>query len=142
MRIYQKLVRNVFYPLVLRRSGDAGQLPWLREFERTQYLPPDELRRLQFCRLSARLSHAPARRPAQRLAGPPASRPFAGAFVARHGSRDRGEPGGLPRRAPAPPAARPPGLRPLRAPVRAVPGEPATAALPPALDRDVGRGAR
>ncbi|MBI1914231.1 MAG: phenylacetate--CoA ligase family protein [Planctomycetes bacterium] len=63
MRIYQKLVRNIFYPLVLRRSGDVDQLRWLREFERTQYLPADELRRLQFCRLSALLSHAHARCP-------------------------------------------------------------------------------
>src|SRR6266581_8892876 len=63
MRIYQKLVRNVFYPLALRRSGDADQLHWLHEFERTQYLPPEELRRLQFCRLSALLSHAHARCP-------------------------------------------------------------------------------
>src|SRR5215471_1549063 len=63
MRIYQKLVRNVFYPLVMRRSGDADELRWLREFERTQHLPPDELRRLQFCRLSALLSHAHARCP-------------------------------------------------------------------------------
>ena len=63
MRIYQKLVRNLFYPLVLRRSGDADQLHWLQEFERTQYLPADELRRLQFCRLSALLSHAHARCP-------------------------------------------------------------------------------
>src|SRR5262245_23031415 len=63
MRIYQKLVRNVFYPLILRRSGDVDELRWLREFERTQFLPADELRRLQFCRLSALLSHAHARCP-------------------------------------------------------------------------------
>src|SRR5947207_15190900 len=58
MRLYQKLVRNVFYPLALWRSGDAGQLRWLREFERTQYLPPDRLRALQLRRLRALLLHA------------------------------------------------------------------------------------
>src|SRR3954468_21990515 len=63
MRLYQKLVRNLFYPLALRRSGDAEQLRWLHEFERTQYLPSEELRRLQFCRLAALLSHAHARCP-------------------------------------------------------------------------------
>src|SRR5262249_3852887 len=63
MRIYQKLVRNLFYPLILRRSGDVDELRWLREFERTQYLPTDELRRLQFCRLHPLLSHAHARCP-------------------------------------------------------------------------------
>jgi phenylacetate-CoA ligase len=63
MRIYQKLVRNLFYPLILRRSGEVDELRWLREFERTQYLPADELRRLQFCRLSALLSHAHTRCP-------------------------------------------------------------------------------
>ncbi len=63
MRIVDRLVRNVFYPLALWRSGDAGQLRWLREFERTQWLSPDDLRRLQLQRLQALLAHAYARCP-------------------------------------------------------------------------------
>jgi phenylacetate-coenzyme A ligase PaaK-like adenylate-forming protein len=63
MRIYQKLVRNVFYPLIHWYSGDAGQLRWLREFERTQYLPADELRDLQLRRLRTLLVHAHANCP-------------------------------------------------------------------------------
>jgi phenylacetate-coenzyme A ligase PaaK-like adenylate-forming protein len=58
MRIYQKLVRHLFYPLALRRSGDVGQLRWEREFEQTQFLPAEELRALQYRRLQALLTHA------------------------------------------------------------------------------------
>src|SRR5438477_2416832 len=58
MDLYAKLVRNVFYPLALRRSGDAGQLRWLREFERTQFLSADELAALRLQRLQTLLAHA------------------------------------------------------------------------------------
>src|SRR6266436_4116643 len=63
MRIYQKLVRNIFYPLIHRYSGDAGQLRWMREFERTQFLPTDQLRDLQLQRLRTLLAHAYAHCP-------------------------------------------------------------------------------
>jgi len=52
------LSRNVFYPLILWRSGEWGELRWLREFERTQYLSADELIALRLRRLQAILAHA------------------------------------------------------------------------------------
>jgi phenylacetate-CoA ligase len=58
MKLYQRLVRHVFTPLTLWHSGDLAQLRYLREFERTQWLPADELRRLQLARLRALLIHA------------------------------------------------------------------------------------
>ncbi len=58
MSFYQKLVRNVLYPLDRWRSGDSQELQYLREFERTQYVPPAELRELQLRRLKLLLEHA------------------------------------------------------------------------------------
>ncbi len=58
MDLYASLVRNVFYPLALRRSGDARQMRWLREFERTQYLSADELNALRLSRVELLLAHA------------------------------------------------------------------------------------
>jgi phenylacetate-CoA ligase len=58
MPLYQRLVRDVLVPLSLWRSGELAQLRYLKEFERTQFLSPDELRHLQWDRLRALLSHA------------------------------------------------------------------------------------
>jgi phenylacetate-CoA ligase len=58
MSLYQKLVRDVFVPLSLWRAGELAQLRYLRQFERTQFLPADELRDLQWHRLQSLLSHA------------------------------------------------------------------------------------
>ena len=58
MPLYQRLVRDVLTPLVLWRHGDTARLRFQREFERTQFLPPDEIRRLQFDRLRSLLFHA------------------------------------------------------------------------------------
>src|SRR4051812_2926581 len=58
MDLHAALVRKVFYPLVLWRSGDAEQLHWLRQFERTQYLSEDELTALRRVRLQTLLRHA------------------------------------------------------------------------------------
>src|SRR5262249_52984946 len=58
MGLRQRLARHVFYPLSLWRSGQLAQLRYLREFERTQYLPPDELRDLQLRPLQRLLDHA------------------------------------------------------------------------------------
>jgi phenylacetate-CoA ligase len=63
MPLFPKLVRNVFLPLALWRSGDLAQLRYLREFERTQFLSEDELRDLQTRRLRALLDHAYRRCP-------------------------------------------------------------------------------
>ena len=58
MSLYQKLVRHVFFPLSLWRSGETAQLRFLKEFERTQYLPEAALRHLQWSRLQTLLEHA------------------------------------------------------------------------------------
>jgi phenylacetate-CoA ligase len=58
MPLYQRLVRDVFLPLSLWRSGETAQLRYLRDFERSQYLPAEELRRLQWRRLRRLLAHA------------------------------------------------------------------------------------
>src|SRR4051812_28509483 len=63
MPLYQKLVRHVFLPLSLWRAGETAQLRHLREFERTQFLPEDAIRRLQWERLRPLLEHAYARCP-------------------------------------------------------------------------------
>ena len=58
MSTYQRIVRNVLYPLDRWRSGDGAELRYLREFERTQYLPLEELQELQLGRLKSLLRHA------------------------------------------------------------------------------------
>jgi phenylacetate-CoA ligase len=63
MPLYSSLVRNVFFPLALLHRGERAQLTYLREFEQTQHLSADELRRLQTTRLRGLLYHAFARCP-------------------------------------------------------------------------------
>jgi phenylacetate-CoA ligase len=58
MAVYSRLVRHVFHPLSLWRSGELAQLRYLREFERTQFLPAEALRDLQWQRLRVLLRHA------------------------------------------------------------------------------------
>src|SRR5262245_14511729 len=58
MSVRQFLIRHVTYPLSHWRSGDAAQLRYIREFERTQYLPAEELRALQETGLRRLLDHA------------------------------------------------------------------------------------
>ncbi len=58
MSFYQRIVCNVLYPLDRRRSGDGAELGYLREFERTQYLPAAELQELQLRRIKAIVRHA------------------------------------------------------------------------------------
>jgi phenylacetate-CoA ligase len=58
MPLYQKLVRDVFLPLSLWKAGELAQLRYQREFERTQFLTPDEIRQLQLRRLRVLLTHA------------------------------------------------------------------------------------
>lgn len=57
MALYQRLVRDVLYPLDLWRTGDGAELRYLREFERTQFLSPEELRGLAFERLQHMVRH-------------------------------------------------------------------------------------
>lgn len=63
MSFQQRLIRDVLSPLALWRSGDFDQWRYLREFERSQYLPPEQLRQLQWQRLQKLLAHAYARCP-------------------------------------------------------------------------------
>lgn len=58
MGIYQRLVRDVAHPLILWRRGDSAELRYRSEFDRTQFLPAEELRALQLVRLGRLLDHA------------------------------------------------------------------------------------
>src|SRR5215468_6603576 len=58
MSVHEKMVKNYLIPLVLRHRGESNALAYLREFERTQYYPLEELRELQLGRLKALLKHA------------------------------------------------------------------------------------
>jgi phenylacetate-CoA ligase len=58
MDISRQLIRNVVWPLVVRSRGESAELRYLREFERTQFLPADEIRALQLSRLRTLLDHA------------------------------------------------------------------------------------
>ncbi|MCC6421207.1 MAG: phenylacetate--CoA ligase family protein [Gemmataceae bacterium] len=58
MDLRQRLARHLVYPLSLWRSGDLATLRYLREFERTQYLSPEELRDRQLELLRGLLDHA------------------------------------------------------------------------------------
>jgi phenylacetate-CoA ligase len=58
MSVYGKMVRNLFTPLSLWRAGELAQSRYLREFERTQFLSSEEIRKLQFDRLRTLLAHA------------------------------------------------------------------------------------
>ncbi|MDR3196224.1 MAG: hypothetical protein LBU34_00005 [Planctomycetaceae bacterium] len=51
MPVYQQFVKQILNPLDLWRSGDYAEIRYLKEFERTQFLPPDELRELVWQRL-------------------------------------------------------------------------------------------
>src|SRR5262245_33371070 len=66
MAIYSRLVRDLFLPLALWRNGELAQLRHLREFERTQFLPEEQLRELQWARLRSLLAHAAAHCPLYR----------------------------------------------------------------------------
>jgi phenylacetate-CoA ligase len=63
MSLYPKLVRNVFLPLSLWRNGELVQMRYLREFEETQFLSTEAIRKLQWQRLRALLHHAYAQCP-------------------------------------------------------------------------------
>jgi phenylacetate-CoA ligase len=58
MSLYPKLVRNLFLPLALWKAGETRQLTYMREFERTQWLPEADIRDLQYRRLRVLLAHA------------------------------------------------------------------------------------
>ena len=63
MSVRQRIIRDVLNPIDLWRAGDQAKLRFLKEFERTQFLPLQELRALQIERLRALLEHAYRRCP-------------------------------------------------------------------------------
>lgn len=58
MRLYPQLLRRGLYPLVLWHRGDLAELRYLRQFEKTQFLPPALLQDLQLRRLRDLVEHA------------------------------------------------------------------------------------
>jgi phenylacetate-CoA ligase len=58
MSLYQRLVRNILYPLDRWRTGDYAEMRYLREFERTQFLSGGEIAAMQLGRLRGMLDHA------------------------------------------------------------------------------------
>ncbi|MCL2623467.1 MAG: hypothetical protein FWD31_07355 [Planctomycetaceae bacterium] len=58
MSLYKAFLRNVLYPMDVYRSGKGKLFHYLREFEASQYLPPDEIRQLNRHRLKTILRHA------------------------------------------------------------------------------------
>jgi phenylacetate-CoA ligase len=58
MGLYGRLVRHLLHPLSLWRAGELAEVRYLREFEATQYLSPEEIRALQLERLRRLLDHA------------------------------------------------------------------------------------
>jgi len=58
MTLHAKMVRNLFYPLALVKSGEAATLRYQRELERSQYFAAEQLHALRWRRLQALLRHA------------------------------------------------------------------------------------
>lgn len=58
MALYRQFVKHVLNPLDLWRSGDYAEIRYLKEYERTQFLPPDELHELVWTRLRHILDRA------------------------------------------------------------------------------------
>ena len=58
MDLYAKFVKKISYPLINWRDGIRGIYKHLDFFENTQYLPLDELERIQFLRLKKIIAHA------------------------------------------------------------------------------------
>ncbi|MCC6493233.1 MAG: phenylacetate--CoA ligase family protein [Pirellulales bacterium] len=58
MSLASLAIRRIVHPLHLAHNGHYAQERYLREYERTQYLPFEEVQRLQLRRLQKRLRHA------------------------------------------------------------------------------------
>ncbi len=63
MSVYQQFVKHVLFPLDLLRSGDYARIRYLREYEKSQYLPPEALKALAWERLKRILDRAYANIP-------------------------------------------------------------------------------
>ena len=55
---YQVFAKRFLLPLILWRGGESARLRYLREFERTQFLPAEAIRELQYQRLKDVIHHA------------------------------------------------------------------------------------
>ena len=58
MSAYQCFLKNVLFPLDAIRSGKSKLFAYLREFEKTQFLSPEEIQELNWQRLKRILAHA------------------------------------------------------------------------------------
>jgi phenylacetate-CoA ligase len=58
MSLYRRIIQNVLYPLDLWRIGEGAELRYLRQLEKSQFLPAEELRRSAFGKLQVLLDHA------------------------------------------------------------------------------------
>jgi len=58
MALYSRIVRDFLYPLDRWRTGDILEWKYFREFDRTQFLPPDQLQQLASERLRRVVDHA------------------------------------------------------------------------------------
>ena len=57
MDLYAPIVRHLIYPAWVKKNG-SGMLHLLDEYERSQYLSPDELKAIQWSRLTRLVAHA------------------------------------------------------------------------------------
>jgi phenylacetate-CoA ligase len=58
MTFYKEFVKNISFPILSKRSGHSGLYRYLAELEKSQYLEPQTIRRLQLSRLKKLLCHA------------------------------------------------------------------------------------
>ena len=58
MGLYSSFVKHITYPLINYREGLRGIHFHLREFEKTQYLPLQKLKEIQWRKLEELLNHA------------------------------------------------------------------------------------
>jgi phenylacetate-coenzyme A ligase PaaK-like adenylate-forming protein len=58
MAFYQKFVRNYLYPLDCYRTKSVSILRYMQEFERSQYIPAEDLKKIAFNRVREILDHA------------------------------------------------------------------------------------
>ncbi len=59
MDIYAPIVKNIVYPMwVLKDNSNFNELRYLRKYEKTQFYTPEQIRELQWQRLSKIINHA------------------------------------------------------------------------------------
>ena len=63
MSVHQRFIRGVLNPIDIWRAGDQAKLRFLEEFDRSQFLPLQDLFAMQFERLRTLLEHVYRRCP-------------------------------------------------------------------------------